>query len=302
MKRIRLPVSLLIAWLFIFYSIERLHIDGLTNPFDISQVAYVLVTAAAILILFFPLQNTHTLIICASVIALYFPAQLLVGYGLGDVLIFLHSVPVVSLELTAIAITVFLSHWVSLGVKEFELAVVNITLGQIGERRSRQGEMYREVRRARAHQRPLTLLAIKPDQKTLDIAVDRMVQEAQEAMIRQYVQASISKTLTDELDDYNLIARGKDHFLVLLPEVSPEKLPEIEQRLRRAVTERVGVAVQIGAASLSHETTTLEGLLQKALESFGPDSQEKEADRLKATGLSLDKLMLTKGAHGRTDL
>lgn len=296
MKRIRLPVSLLIVWLFVFYSIERLHVDRLTNPFDISQVAYVLVMATAILILFFPLQNTHTLIIFAGVIAVYFPAQLLVGYGLGDTFVFLRSIPVVSLELTAIAITVLLAQWVSVGVKEFELAVVNITLGQIGERRSRQGEMYREVRRARAHHRPLSLVAIKPDPRTLNVAVDRMVQEAQEAMIRQYVQASISKTLTDELDDYNLIAKGKDHFLVLLPEVAPENLSEIEQRLRRVVAERVGVSVQIGAASLSRDIMTFEGLMQKALADLPPDASLPET-----TGRTLDKLVLTEGSHGRQD-
>jgi GGDEF domain-containing protein len=119
-------------------------------------------------------------------------------------------------------------------------------------------------------------------------------------MIRQYVQASISKTLTDELDDYNLIARGKDHFLVLLPEISPDKLPDLEQRLHRVVAERVGVSVQISAATLSRDITTFEGLMQKALEGFRPDDSPPKSPV--TTGLSLDKVMLTEGVNGRQDV
>jgi len=299
MKRIRLPVSLLIAWLFVFYNIERLSLEGVANPVDISQVAYLLVPVAAIFITVFPLPRVPLALLGAIFVALYFPLQLLFGLWFGDPVLFLREAPGVVLETGALVLTCLLARWVSLGVTEFEMAVINITLGQVGERRSRQGEMYREVRRARAHHRPLTLLAIKPDQQTFNVAIDRMVQEAQEAMIRQYVQASISKTLTDELDDYNLIAKGKEHFLVLLPEVSPEKLPELEQRLRRIVAERVGVSVQIGAASLSRDITTFEGLMQKALESFAPDAPQPATAR--PAGLVLDKMVLTESVNARHD-
>jgi GGDEF domain-containing protein len=300
MKRIRLPVSVLIAWLFVFYNIERLSLEGVANPVDISQVAYLLVPVAAIAISIFPLQRVPLALMATGFVALYFPLQLLFGLWFGDLALFLRDAPGVSVEVGALILTCLLARWVSLGVAEFELAVVNITLGQVGERRSRQGEMYREVRRARTHHRPLTLMAIKPDQRTLRVAVDRMVQEAQEAMIRQYVQASISKTLTDELDDYNLIARGKDHFLVLLPEISPDKLPDLEQRLHRVVAERVGVSVQISAATLSRDITTFEGLMQKALEGFRPDDSPPKSPV--TTGLSLDKVMLTEGVNGRQDV
>lgn len=298
MKRIRLAVSMLIAWLFVFYNIERLSLDGLVNPINISQAAYILVPVAAIAIAVFPLPRVPVALLATAFGLLYFPLQLLFGLWFGDVTLFLQQAPNVLIEIVALVVTCLLARWVSRGVAEFELAVVNITLGQVGERRSRQGEMYREVRRARTHHRPLTLLALKPDPQALNVTVDRMVKEAQEAMIRQYVTASISKTLTDELDDYNLIAKGKEHFLVLLPEVSPERLPELEQRLRRVVAERVGVPVQIGAASLSRDITTFEGLMQKALAGFAPEGEDPTTP---APGMTLDKMMLTEGLHGRQD-
>jgi hypothetical protein len=84
-------------------------------------------------------------------------------------------------------------------------------------------------------------------------------------MMRQYVLAGVSKVLSDELDDYNIIAKRRDHFLVVLPEMTPEKLPGLANRLKKAVVERLGVSVKIGSAALSRDVTTFESLVQKAV-------------------------------------
>ncbi len=294
MKRIRLPVALLIIWLFAFYNVDRLSFSGFQNPLDLSPLAYLLVPVAAVALLLVPqVQRISVWLMAAAFGAVYLGLNFL-AYDFSDA-------PRVLVEISAILGTIFLARWVSTGVLEFEQAVVNITLGQIGERRTRQGEMYREVRRARAHQRPLTLVAIKPDDKSITVAIDRMVQEAQEAMIRQYVLSNISKTLADELDDYNIIAKSKDHFLVLLPEVTTERLPDLEKRLRRVMVEKVGVAVQIGSATLSRELTTFEGLVQKATEDFEVATDETLARLPKPVNLALEQAIVKEGANGRHD-
>ncbi|MDH4187387.1 MAG: hypothetical protein OEV08_10340, partial [Nitrospira sp.] len=133
-----------------------------------------------------------------------------------------------------------------------------------------QGEMYREVRRARHHQRPLTLMAIGVEERSIRVALDRMVQEVQQAMMKQYVLSGVARTLCDELEDYSIIAQRNDHFLALLPEVTPGKSRDLIERLRRAVSEQVGVALQIGIASFPEDAVTFESLVEKAVEEMDP--------------------------------
>jgi GGDEF domain-containing protein len=175
-----------------------------------------------------------------------------------------------AIEIGAMVVTIILARRVSMGVSEFESAVAHITLGETGklpESLLREpDEIYREVRRARNHQRPLTLMAVRVDDKSIETALDRMVQEAQQAMMKQYVLSGVFKTLCGELEDYNIIAKYDDHFLVLMPEATPDKLPDLIQWLRRTVSRQVGVTLQIGTASLPEDALTYESLVEKAVQ------------------------------------
>jgi hypothetical protein len=259
MQRIRIPVSLLIIWLFVFYNLERM-----SRMIDISQVAYVAVPVVAAFILLIPRLGQINFAISTVITACLFVVAELVWLVIVQQWPQSFDFAMLLVEIAALTFTIWLTRQVSLGMREFESAVVNITLGQVGERRSRQGEMYREVKRARDHHRPLNLIAVRADESALPATIDRMVKEAQAAMIHQYVVASLSKTLSDELEDYNLIARARDYLLVMLPEVSPERLGEVTKRLRRAASERVGVPLHIGTASMSADVRTLEALVQEA--------------------------------------
>jgi GGDEF domain-containing protein len=291
MKRIRLPVSGLIVWLFAFYNIERL-----SSFINLSQVAYVLVPVAAVALLLSPqLRKINLWIYAALATGVFLSCELWLGYGLADI-------PILLTEVFILLVTIVLARMVSDGVTEFELSVINITLGQLGERRSRQGEMYREVKRARVHQRPLAVMAVRADDSSVEMSLDRMVREAQQAMVRQYVLASVSKALYDELEEYNIIAKRNDHFLVLLPETAPEKLPELIKRVRRAVTDRVGVSVHIGTATLSKDLTTFDALVDKASEEIRVErGQLFPWNAAGPIGLAADTQPLTESPNGRAD-
>jgi hypothetical protein len=173
-----------------------------------------------------------------------------------------------------IALTIILARWVSNGLGEFESAIAHITIGSVGKLPEPfsvgQGEMYREVRRARHHQRPLMLMAVGVEEESIQVALDRMVQEVQQAMMKQYVLSGVAKTLCAELEDYNIIAQRNDHFLTLLPEVTSGQLADLTGRLRRVVSEQVGVTLQIGTASLPEDAVTFESLVEKAIEDMNP--------------------------------
>jgi GGDEF domain-containing protein len=289
MQRIRLPVAMLISWLFFFYNIERL-----SKHVNITTAAYILVPAVVVIIVLIPyLIKVHLSVLLLVPIVIF----LLLETWMGGDKVWGAALPVTLMEISTIAVTAILARWVSIGVNEFEGAVKNITIGHGGERRTRQGEIYREVQRARAFQRPLTLVAVKADEASIKVALDRMVQEVQQAMIQQYVLARVSKTLIDELDDYNIVAKRQDHFLILFPEATPEKLSEVLERLRKAVQEQVGVTLHIGLASLPDDAATLEALVERAVADMQAHATSASPQRV-LLKLTLDNLSLQESPHG----
>jgi hypothetical protein len=283
MKRMRFLVSALIIWLFLFYNIERMSV-----PINIvSSVAYTLVPIIACLtIVVSPLRKASLWLSLVLPIPIFLVLKVWLGHRIWG-----RSLPLTVTEICAIALTTILARWVSNGLGEFESAIARITIGQVGklpESFSTGQEMYREVRRARHHQRPLTLLAIGVEEESIQIALDRMVQEVQRAMMKQYVLSGVAKTLCDELEDYNVIAQQNNHFLALLPEVTTENLVGLIGRLRKAVSEQVGVNLQIGTASFPDDAVTFESLVGKAV---------KEMDVEPEPGPSLQPQRLTTERH-----
>ena len=260
MKRMRFLIAVLIIWLFVFYNIERL-----SEPINITRVAYILVPFMAVLtILVSRLRRVLLGVLLVGPIPIVLGLRAWLRYGIWGT-----AIPLTVTEICVITLTTILARWVSNGLSEFESAIANITIGQVGKLpepfSTGQGQMYREVRRARHYQRPLTLMAVGVEEESVRVALDRMVQEVQRAMMKQYVLSGVSKTLCNELADYNIIAQRNDHFLALLPEVKPEKLTDLIERLRRAVSERVGVTLQIGTASFPEDAMTFESLVEKAV-------------------------------------
>ena len=217
MKRMRFLVALLVIWLFLFYNIERL-----SKPIDIAGVAYSFVPVVAVLTIAIPRLRRVPLGVLLSVpMPIFLTLKAWLGFPVWGL-----AMPLTVTELCVIAVTIILARWVSNGMGEFESAIAHITIGQVDTLSESfstgQAEMYREIRRARHHQRPLALMAVGVDEKLMRVALDRMVQEVQQAMMKRYLLSDIARTLCHKLEDYNVIARTNDHFLVLLPEVTSE--------------------------------------------------------------------------------
>ena len=270
MRQIRVRVAILSGWLILFYSIERL-----IDPVNITDVAYAMVLIAVLLTLLVPRWSRDPLwVILAIPLLTFLAVKAWTGVdvlGAGTLL--------TVAEVGAIVVTILLARWVGLAMNEFEDVIAHITIGrrdQVAESPSvGQGLIYREVRRARNHERPLTLMAVAVDDESVHAALNRMVQEAQSAMIRQYTLSGVSKTLCDELEDYNVVIQGNDHFLIVLPEVTPEQLPRLMERLRKLVSDRVGVTLNIGTASLPQDALTFEGLMDKAVDEMKRDVERQ---------------------------
>jgi hypothetical protein len=259
MRRLRILVVSLILWLLFFFSIERF-----IAPINISRVAYPFAPLMALLILLLPgLRRFSIWLLLIIPIPVFLLLKALAGYQ-----VFGSALPLTVTEICAISLTTILARSISDGLNEFEQAIAHITIGQMDETAYKnlhgQAEMYQEVRRARQHERPLSLLAIEIEQQSIEVALDRIVREAQHTLMKRYVISDIARVLCDELEDYNLITQENNHFLVMLPEITPEKVSELVIRLQNLVNQQVGVKLIIGAASFPGDAVTFESLMEKA--------------------------------------
>ena len=260
MKRMRLLVAILIVWLFLFYNIERL-----SRPINITKVAYISLPLVALsIILVSRLRKVPLWVILVVPVPLFLALKMWVGFPVWGL-----ALPLTVTEICIIEVTAILTRWVSNGVAELEDVVARITIGfveRLPEPFSKgQAQMYREMSRARHYQRPLALMAVGVDEKSINVALDRLVREVQQAMMKQYVLSDVARTLCDELEEYNIIARSNDHFLALLPEMTSGELADLASRLRQIAAEEVGVALQIGTASYPEDALTFESLVEKAV-------------------------------------
>ncbi len=271
MKKMRFLIAILVIWLFLFYNVERL-----SESADFTTAAYILVPAVAVSAILIPRLHKVPLGVLLTVPVVMFLVlkNWLEGHVGGAIL------PMTITEVCTITLTILLVRRVNAEVREFERAVNHITIGDAGKLSdplsTSQVEMYRELRRARRFSRPLAMMAIGVEDRLMQVALDRMVQEVQQSMMKRYVLSGIAKTLCDELDDHNIIAHSNGHFLVLLPEVTAEELARLADDLRKVVAERVGVAPQVGTASFPDDTATFDSLVRKAI---GEMKREQELER-----------------------
>jgi GGDEF domain-containing protein len=271
--RLRMWTIALIAWLLFIVNVEQssekfLNVGRSSDANIIEWYSYVLLAAVALITLIVPILSKVSLPVALPAVAILFLAVKLY-FKLGDTW---ETVDVLrtATELSAIVLTLLLTRQLTRALGEFQEAVAAITIPHVGKLvdafSASQGEMYQEVRRARQYNRPLALLALKIKENSINIALQAVMKEAQQAMVDELVLAGVAGALCDKLQDYDIIGRQNSYFLVLLPETKREDVPGVINRLCSAVSERAGVKLQVAAATFPDNALTLDGLLQQAVQ------------------------------------
>ena len=127
-----------------------------------------------------------------------------------------------------------------------------------------QGEMFREVRRARRYERPLSLLAVSATGALPPAALLRLAEQARIESLDRYVSGRLASLLDEETAGSTVIADRGEHFLVMLPEASRQEAEQVAKRIERAAEDRHGMAVRFGIASFPHQEITFDKLLETA--------------------------------------
>ena len=271
MHRLRMWMIVLIAWLLFIVNVEQsseqfLNIGRSSETNILEWYSYISLAAVALATLIIPiLRRPRLRVVLPIIISSFLAAKLY--FELGDTWT-IEDVLRAATELSAIVLTLLLTRQLNRAVDEFQEAVAAITIPHVGKSvdafSADQGEMYQEVRRARQYNRPLALLALKVKEDSLKVALQEVLREAQQAMMNELVLAGVAGTLCDELRDYDIIGRQDGYFLVLLPETKKEDVPDVTNRLCNAVSERVGVKLQVAAVTFPDNALTFEGLVQQA--------------------------------------
>ncbi len=262
MKRLRLTLVLIITWLFLLYNVERL--DGPAINLASFVYGFAFVTAIAVILVpalyEWPLPRVLLILL-----PLYFLLKLYFNYPIvGDGLAHL---PITVTEMAALVATLLLARDIMQRFAHLQQGLARVTLSHLDTAApfdDGQSLIYREIRRARRRQRPLALLALKPTATSVSYSMDRFLEEAQAEIIQHYIGASVANLLLTTLEDYDIVTRRNNHFIVVLPEAGEDELAETIDRLQREARDRLGIEFSIGRARFPDDAVTFGQLLTDA--------------------------------------
>ncbi|HEY86167.1 MAG TPA: hypothetical protein G4N96_13770 [Chloroflexi bacterium] len=258
----------LTVWLVFFFNIERV-----IHPVDITKYTYVFVVLVAIIILLIPNSQRIPLWLLTGV-----PSTLLIlmQIWVEDPVLGV-ELPVSITEISSIVLTGLLARQMNRHLLEFEVATSKIAINYVGSHiadfDTEQNVMYRELKRARLYERPLSMLMIKFTPDSLNLQLPRLVQAYKDSLINQMAMVSVVKVLDNNLFDTDIIAQLKDTLVVLLPELASKDIEKVSQKIQDAVKRETGIDLRIGAANYPDNAATFERLLDLAKDELAFASQ-----------------------------
>ena len=269
-NKLRLASAALLGWLFVLFNIERFH-----EPLNVASFVYVIAAIVAVVVVAVkPLAPAPLRWIVSVPLAVFF---LLKSYW--DYPVIGQALPITIVEVCAITVTVALAHQIAFRLHGIE----NASAGMISDDPNRQpltletaqSAMYREVRRARQHDRPLAVLAVASTGQSVNATQERLLRELERELLDKYTNARIADLLAKETSDHGIVTQSNRHFLVLLPETDRQAAEEIVQQLNTSVKTALGLKLRIGVSTFPDEEVTLVGLLQRAEASMRERSGER---------------------------
>jgi hypothetical protein len=238
--------------------------DRLADPLELGALAYALSAAGLLFIVVPTLRRLSTLWVLAFAFPIYCILKVVSGARID-----FESSPAVILEFAVAAVTIFLASRVGRKLALFEEAVKDLALAPAGppaERFARnQGEMFREVRRARRHQRPLSMLAVSAAGGRADATLAELLALMQRENADRLLAARVARLLSEETSGSAVVAERGDHFVVLLPETSQEAAALLAQRLEDTASHALGVQLRFGLASFPTPEVTFDKLVESAV-------------------------------------
>jgi len=266
MQRLRISILSLLIFLVILFNIERLDI-GDENVINLETAIYVLIVIAIIMILsirWLQVLRQPTLI-ALSTIAYFFVKLVLTPQRplVGDIYTYLSFT-----ELGLVIVAVFLTQNLALIIKDFEQAVENFAFANIRKIKRVQEaheEIQAEIYRSRRFLRPLSIIVLEQDSENIQKNINKVVQDAQRAMMEQYASVMIAKELVTQLRRTDLLFENdkKGRLVIISPDTDLTKTETLIERLK-SLTQSAEFPINFGVAIFPDHALTFEQLLKHA--------------------------------------
>ncbi len=259
MKQIRYWLAAYFLWLFLLYNIERL-----SEPINLASFVYVFTLASGLAILFLRfLQRIRLYWLFLLAMPPYLLLKMWLGYSLLG-----KGLPLTVTEICAIWFTIFLSWQITKQIREINETVYRLIIGHnhtdLQPFEIRQSQIYREIRRARQHQEPGSLIAVSVNAYSLQANFDQIIQKLKKELAQRYANAQLSKLLLTRLHSTDIVSQRNNHFVVFLPETGKAETAKVAARIQNMSSQDLGLTVNIGVSTFPDDATTFEGLLSIA--------------------------------------
>lgn len=273
----RLVIALILD-LALFFNLERLSFgEDYYHFINLQGFVYVVGVAAIIATLLLPpLRRWNVGVAIALTLAVYIAGKLfffksptrepLAGFNLF----------ITITEIALLTLSVIIAHALSRALRDFEHAVENITLNGISRRlrdlHLASEEVQTELARSRRYHTPLSVIVVEPEKDSVEINLNRAVEEVQRTMMTRYVTTSMAAVLTNVLrrTDMVLEQRDRQRFVVLSPETDAQSAQVLVQHIQSIISDRLQVEVQCGVAEFPKDALTFEELIRRAEKNTPP--------------------------------
>jgi hypothetical protein len=257
MNSLPLRCAALIGWVICLTEMDRR-----SDLLQLNASAYLLLLLSAAILVVPALRRVNTLWVLAAAFPVFCALELLTGP------LDLASAGRSLIAFTGAAITIALSSRLARELTLAEDAVDALALGSPVEPAApfsrTQGDMFREIRRARRHERPLSLLAVSARGSQPPSALAKLLEEARRESMDRFVRLKLKSLLDEQTAGSAVIAEREGHFLVLLPEAERQEAERVIERIGHVAAERHGIGLRFGIASFPHQEITFDKLIETA--------------------------------------
>ena len=258
MNGLRLWVLILVVWLPLMVSIEHAMVPAV---YQHNILLFLLSTVAVVLLAPKPLPNR--LVMFGFVLA--FVTIGILQNGVADEM---RSPFLTVIRVGAIMLTAVIAHQINVHLYEVEKAVSALAFTDFSPWPNAfsdaQTAMYRELQRARHHERPLSLVVIEVDETTMEMEIPKVADEIRHSMTKKFMLAKVAHVLDDNLPRFHTFALRDNCFIAAMPETTAEEASELLQSIGALTATNLGLTIYSGIASLSTEATTFEALVDLA--------------------------------------
>ena len=264
MRKLQDSILSLLIHMVILFNIERLDFSS-QNVIDLDTPVYVLSVLAVIIILTIkPIASTRQ------------PLLLALGAGTFFIVKFFSHRPLVGgiytylsfTELGLFLVAVFLAQILAINLRDVEQNVKVFSYANIRKLKPVQ-EAYKEIEaeiyRSRRFRRPLSVVVLEQDSKELQANIDKLSNNAGQAILEQYFTVILAKRLATQLRETDLLLENEKtgKLVILSPDTGIEEAQTLIGRLN-SITKELEFSINFGSATFPDHALAFEQLLAHA--------------------------------------